>query len=90
MLLDVGVIRTEPGLGEEHSFSPPAGFDGSAQEYLALMRHRYRREYHPHGQRMAVAARFAVTSVPLFTGPYAAQAQLIVNSLKPKRLKTAA
>lgn len=82
MVIDLSTIRTEPGAGDEHPFAPPPGFDGSSDDYLTLMRRRYKEEYHPHGQRMVVAAHIALFRTPTFTGPYAKEAQRAMSGLK--------
>ena len=86
-VLDFRVIVTEPGAGDSHPFAPPAGFEGASEDYLQLMRRRFKDDYHPHGQRMTVAARDAARSTPTFTGPFAAEARRIIDSLKPRRLE---
>lgn len=82
MILDLNVIQTEPGAGEAHPFAPPAGFGGSSEDYLKLMRRRYKEEFHPFGQRMVTAARFAVAHSQRFTGPFAREAQRVIDGLK--------
>lgn len=81
-VLDHTTIRTEPGLGDAHTFSPPAGFAGDGEAYRQLMRLRVKDLM--HGQRMKVIAMYARTAgMPTITGPYATEARLIIGRLMP-------
>jgi len=78
-VLDLALVRTEPGAGEDHPFAPPGDWQGDAGAYLALMRERYR---HPmHGQRMAAMARFAARHRVSVSGPWSDQAREILRRL---------
>jgi hypothetical protein len=77
--LDFARVRTEPGAGEDHPFAPPAGWEGDAGAYLALMRERYR--HYMHGQRMAAMARFAARAPVSVSGPWSDQAREILDRL---------
>ncbi len=40
-IMDASVVETASGAQGVHPFSPPAGWEGDAGDYLALMRRRF-------------------------------------------------
>ncbi len=82
------IINTTPGFNPDNPFSPPAGWTGSRQDYLALMAVRYKD--HRFGQYMAILARrlreertgrFARTVKIEISGPYHQEATIVLNSI---------
>lgn len=78
-VLDFNRVRTEPGAGDGHPFSPPADWGGDAEAYVALMRDRYRRPM--HGQRMWAMARYARGHQVSISGPWADHAREILRRI---------
>lgn len=78
-LFNVLEIDTTPG--GRGPFAPPPGWDGTAQEYMDLMKLRYRDD-RAAKQQMLVAAKLPGRS---YYGPYAAQAEVILHKLGDKR-----
>jgi hypothetical protein len=80
----MGVIRlldvaTTPGAEGGNPFTPPAGWQGDAAAYMALMRERYKQI--DLGIRMYVAARQSRRASAVYTGPYAAEAKAIIRAI---------
>lgn len=81
-VLNSSKVDTTPGVNADDPFCPPAGFEGSAEEYMALC--RYRIKDLMYGQRMISISRFAARpSNPIeIKGPYAAQVQQFIVALQ--------
>ena len=85
-VLNVAIIDTTPGQSTSNPFCPPEGFSGTAEDYTNLCRSRYSEDV-MFGQRMVVIARYAarpssqVQTPAQVIGPYAAQAQMIIDAL---------
>jgi hypothetical protein len=78
--LNLALVSTEPGSEGHHPFTPPAGWTGNGQDYIALMRDRYREI--EHGQRMVVTVLIG-RRIPLqITGPFAEQAREVLEKLR--------
>ena len=79
-LFDPRIVPTAPGSHGIDPFAPPATFAGGPEEYRALVRDRYRKHYGRY--RILLHVRAAEEGAVLtFLGPYAAEAQLIINTL---------
>ncbi|MDK8264871.1 hypothetical protein QP835_11345 [Pseudomonas oryzihabitans] len=79
-LFDPRIVPTAPGSHGIDPFAPPATFVGSPEEYRALIRDRYRDHYGRY--RILLHVKAAEEGATLtFLGPYAAEAQLIINTL---------
>lgn len=74
-------IRTQPG--EDHPFSPPAGFAGSSDQYLDLMRRRWTRVgWNQQIYETACCFRQAESIHQQIQGPYSAEASRIINAFR--------
>lgn len=79
-LFDPRIVPTAPGSHGIDPFAPPATFAGGPGDYRALVRERYREHYGRY--RILLHVRAAEEGATLtFLGPYAAEAQLIINTL---------
>lgn len=80
------VIETTPGADPADPFCPPEGFDGTVNEYVGLVRHRYRSDKAIH-QRILVTAWYAVKPPESvcnptdIRGPYADAVRRILQRL---------
>jgi len=82
MIVNLRHVDTHPGAEGGNPFTPPAGFDGDADAYVALMQARYLQV--GYGQHMVCMARRMTqpNRYPLeYSGPYAEQARGIINRL---------
>jgi len=73
-------INTTPGAN--HVFAPPAGWSGSSQDYLNLIRWRWASQLDAR-QQISFARRFTLRrpEATRYVGPFADQAQYVVKSL---------
>lgn len=69
-------VDTTPG--ERGPFAPPAGFAGNGDEYVQLIRDRYRSN--PAARQQIYIYSRGVT--PAYLGPYAEQARAILTKIK--------
>lgn len=74
-------VDTEPGA--RGPFAPPAGFEGDADAYLALMRNRYATDPGAR-QQMHIYSRGVA---PAYLGPYADQARALLNRIRESRTR---
>lgn len=82
--LNLSHVDTTPGIGEAHAFAPSRGWSGSAADYRAEMRARYRTNP-MYRQRMWCIARFALSNAVRYTGPWAEEAEAIVRAIQQPR-----
>ena len=86
--LDVSLVDTSPGASECNPFSPPAGFTGSPDDYVQLLRSRFKDI--ALGQRMQVIARHynnpEAEKPTKIEGPYRLEAWNIIHTLSPRRV----
>lgn len=86
-VLKMAEVDTKPGVNPEDPFCPPTGFSGSVDDYLQMCRVRYETDV-MFGQRMLVIARYAskprsaVVTPFKVRGPFAKQAQYVIESLQ--------
>jgi hypothetical protein len=82
MRIDMTRIDTEPGADGHNPFTPPTGFVGGSDEYVALLRQRY--ESIDLGQHMTCIARRQLQPATynlVYSGPFAQDARRIVQTL---------
>lgn len=80
------VIDTSPGAQAVSPFAPPAGFAGGAGDYLSLLRFRCR--LGDHLERFESHVQAYQDGQPIqFTGPFIAEAMLVLSKLMASNLK---
>jgi len=75
-------INTNPGAGGP--FAPPAGWDGSGDDYRELLRERYRSDHAARQQIAVVAKRLRSVS---FNGHWAIEARKIAEAVLQTNLQ---
>jgi len=84
-LLDRANIETTPGENSRNPFCPPIGFKEDIDDYKKLVRTRYDSDFEVRQWMRSVASySFRHQNNVRYTGPYAQQARIIVESLKPQ------
>lgn len=84
-IVNAGKVDTNPGHDAVCPFSPPNGWEGDSNAYMTLMRTRYRDLM--HRQRMNVTASFATKQQVTIIGPFSAEAERIISSMKTPSAK---
>lgn len=77
--MNASIIDTTPGKEPASPFSPPAGWSGNADDYMELMRQRYKDLM--FGQRLRFIASFARKNRVTVSGPYTDAAKKIISSI---------
>ncbi|WP_158006996.1 DUF7146 domain-containing protein [Piscirickettsia litoralis] len=77
--INMSVIDTEAGKSGECAFCPPHGWQGNPDDYLMLMRERYRDVM--FYQRMLVTAKLQKKVKLVIRGPFAQEVQCILGKL---------
>lgn len=73
-LVNFSEINTQPGA--DNAFAPPVGFDG---DYVSFMYERIQSDCGVKQHVACVARRFRGSTVPVFAGPYAKQAERLAR-----------
>lgn len=90
-LVNLYCLDSTPGANSV--FAPPSGWEGNEQEYLELLRWRYKYDLQSLQQIDTIARRMQspmIKAEVTFTGPFAHLIRTIINGVIAKRRKTAA
>ena len=80
-LFDPYIVETRPGGSRVNPFSPPADFNGGDNEYLALMRTRYKDPNYNNTFVKLVKTFKQDRSRMVVNGPYGALALSVLSSI---------
>lgn len=84
--MNASIIDTTPGMESASPFSPPIGWNGNADDYMELMRQRYKDLM--FGQRMRFVVSFSRKNNVTVSGPYTDAAKKIISSMKNNSART--
>lgn len=90
-LVNLYCLDSTPGANSV--FAPPSGWEGNEQEYLELLRWRYKYDLQATQQIDTIARRMQSSMFKAevtFSGPFAHLVRTIINGVIAKRRKTAA